>query len=193
MTMYAQAVSVLQQEAYVTPLPGGAQQSFSSPLNVLATACIEMATRQADPVPDDDTSRPTLPIPANGLFGVYRKPEAARILAATKKGSLLRSQTMHEMIKRGYAPASPRTLQRLVQSHTDGKVIPDVEWESRASKSPPPQICRGIQSSSLDSHAPSHPEHCRKAGWSIEADSQWHSKGCTNARVVSDFAVGALF
>ena len=98
-----------------------------------------MATRQADPVPDDDESGPTLPIPANGLFAVYRKPEAARILAATKKGSLLRSQTMHAMIKRGYAPASPRTLQQLVQSHADGKVIPDIEWESRASKSPPSQ------------------------------------------------------
>ena len=76
MTMYAQAVSVLQQEVYETPLPGGAQQSFSSPPNVLATSCIEMATRQADPVPDDDESGPTLPILANGLFGVYRKPEA---------------------------------------------------------------------------------------------------------------------
>ena len=186
MTMHAQAVLVLQQEACDTPLPGDAQQSLSSPLNVLATACIEMTTRQADPAPDDDESGPSLPIPANGLFGVHRKPEAARILTATQKGSLLRSQTKHEMIKQGYAPASPRTLQRLVQSHADGKVTPDIEWESRAFKSPPPQTCRGIQSSSLDMHAPPHPEHCRKASWSIEVDGQWHSKGCTNAQVGSD-------
>ena len=71
---------------------------------------------QVDPSPADDESGVPLPSPATGLFGVYIKPEAAKILAATKKGSLLRSEPMHEMIKRGYAPASIRTLRRLVQS-----------------------------------------------------------------------------
>ena len=69
---------------------------------------------QVDPSPADDGSRVPLHIPATGLFGVYTKPEAAKILAATKKGSLMRTKTMHEMVKRGYALASIRTLRRLV-------------------------------------------------------------------------------
>ena len=147
---------------------------------------VQFEPGQVDHNPADDESGVPLPIPATGLGGVYTKLEAAKILAATKKGSSLRSEIMHGMIKQGYAPATIRTLQRLVQSYADGKVIQDVEWESQASKSPPPETCRGIQSSSLDDHAPSHLEYCRKAGWSVEADGQWHSRGCTKTRVGKD-------
>ena len=58
-----------------------------------------MATGEADPTCGDDESRVPLPLPVDGLFDVYIKSKAAIILTATKKGSLLRSQTMHEMIK----------------------------------------------------------------------------------------------
>lgn len=61
-------------------------------------------------------------------------------LAATKKGSLLRSQILYEMIKRGYDPVSSCTPRQLVQSQANGKVIMDVEWESQVSKSPSPEI-----------------------------------------------------
>ena len=40
--MYAQAVEVFQQKVYKNPLPGRAWQIISSPLNMLANACIIM-------------------------------------------------------------------------------------------------------------------------------------------------------
>ena len=103
--MYAQAVAVLQQEVYDTPLPSCAQQSRYYPLNVLVKACIEMLTGQAGPVTNNDESGLPLSPSVNGLFGVYSMPKAATILATTKKGSQLRSQTMHAIIKRGSSKA----------------------------------------------------------------------------------------
>ena len=152
--MYTQAVDVLHQVVCDNPLPGCAQQSIPSPLNVLVDVCIEMSSDQDYQNPADDDSSVPLPIPASGFYGRYSQPEAAKILGATKKGTSMRSQTMQEMMKRGYAPASKSYLSKLVKLYSDGKVIPDIEWDSQTCQS---ETCRGIQSLNLDTHAPFHP------------------------------------
>ncbi len=82
-------------------------------------------TSSADDVEEEDVS---IPVPANTDTMIYTKPEAVRILAETKKKTTQRRVMMDKMIRLGWAPTSPRALQRLLKIHEEGGLVLDDGW-----------------------------------------------------------------
>ena len=90
---------------------------------------------------------------------------------------------MQKMIRLRYTPTTIRSLQRLLQIHEEGNIIPDDEWEGNSTedmKAPRPLLttCNGIQSQTLDKHAPFHLEYCHGLGWFMDLNGNWHTKDC---------------
>lgn len=132
----------------------------------------------------DDDPGILLPVPANIKSMEYTKPEAALILSqCSKKRSHKRAKMMQKMIRLRYTPTTIRSLQRLLQIHEEGNIIPDDEWEGNSTeflKAPRPLLttCNGIQSQTLDKHAPFHLEYCHGLGWFMDSNGNWHTKDC---------------
>ena len=77
-----------------------------------------------------------LPLPANGHE--YRKPEAAKILSAYKKGTIKMASAMNKMIELKYVPCGIHTLRRLLVCFTNlERPVLDTDWISPGGGRPP--------------------------------------------------------
>ena len=98
-------------------------------LNTASPTLIKLVTAT------DDDPGIILLVPANINSMEYTKHETALILSqCSKKGSHKQGELTQKMIRLRYTPTTIRSLQRLLQIHEEGNIIPDDEWEGNSTE-----------------------------------------------------------